>query len=96
MKMKLLLCVVLLSVATAVDSIPDLSSLAAALQGNSKLVCTGVSTPGLSATCPDGYIPTTCVCTKGCVSWSVQRENTCLCQCPNVDMTTARCCKVGY
>ncbi|XP_077334321.1 resistin-like beta [Lithobates pipiens] len=94
LKMKLLLlCLALLYVVTAVDG--DISqSLASGLRVNSKLVCTGVSTPGLSATCPDGYIPTTCVCTMGCVSWSVQSENTCRCQCPNVDMTTARCCKV--
>ncbi|XP_073469463.1 resistin-like [Aquarana catesbeiana] len=94
LKMKLLLCFVLLFVVSAVDSSPLLDSLASAIQRNSKLVCTGVSTPGLHATCPDGYIPTTCVCTMGCVSWSVQSENTCQCQCPDVDMTTARCCKV--
>ncbi|XP_073469474.1 resistin-like gamma [Aquarana catesbeiana] len=100
MKMKLLLCFFLLHVVTADDSCPALTNImkstATGVLASVKLVCTAVSTPGLYAICPDGYTPTTCVCTNGCWSWSVESDKNCKCQCSNVDMTTARCCKVSF
>nr|DBA23852.1 TPA: hypothetical protein GDO54_014726 [Pyxicephalus adspersus] len=61
---------------------------------NSKIVCMSVNQRGAYATCPPDYSTTACACGSACGSWDIQSENTCHCQCANMDWTTARCCKI--
>uniref|UniRef100_M3XGR8 Resistin n=2 Tax=Latimeria chalumnae TaxID=7897 RepID=M3XGR8_LATCH len=61
-----------------------------------KLVCTDVSSRGDVATCPTGSKPTSCSCGMACGSWDIRNDQTCHCQCNNIDWTSARCCKIAF
>ncbi|XP_074089926.1 resistin-like beta [Macrotis lagotis] len=56
------------------------------------LSCTNVKSHGTLATCPEGFVATSCSCGYGCGSWDIQGSNTCHCQCAGMDWTSARCC----
>uniref|UniRef100_A0A8C7DZW5 Uncharacterized protein n=1 Tax=Naja naja TaxID=35670 RepID=A0A8C7DZW5_NAJNA len=60
------------------------------------LVCKTVSGQGAFATCPSGYLPTSCVCGMICASWDIRQNSICNCQCPKIDRTSAWCCKVSF
>ncbi|XP_055965120.1 resistin-like beta [Sorex fumeus] len=60
-----------------------------------KLSCTSVSSRGSLSTCPEGTIVTSCACGFGCGSWNIEGEDTCHCQCPRMDWSTARCCHLS-
>ncbi|KAM5125677.1 resistin-like beta [Mantella aurantiaca] len=107
--MKLLLCFCLLYAVTVdssscpgeccmsdVISLTNLmKSMASTILENSKIVCTDVMQRGALASCPTDYTPTGCSCGMGCGSWDIRTENSCHCQCANIDWTSARCCKMG-
>ncbi|XP_073524213.1 resistin-like [Phyllobates terribilis] len=63
---------------------------------NSKTVCIDVNAKGALASCPPDFIPFSCSCGMACGSWDIRNQNTCHCQCSNIDWTSARCCKITY
>ncbi|XP_070790539.1 resistin-like [Pituophis catenifer annectens] len=60
-----------------------------------KLACENVNSQGAIATCPSGFIPTSCACGMGCGSWDIRENSVCHCQCARIDWTSARCCKIS-
>ncbi|XP_070790534.1 resistin-like beta [Pituophis catenifer annectens] len=60
-----------------------------------EMACQDVKASGATASCPSGFIPTSCACGMGCGSWDIRYNSVCHCQCANMDWTTARCCKVS-
>ncbi|XP_040191685.1 resistin-like isoform X2 [Rana temporaria] len=79
--MKLLLCFCLLSAVSTVLA-------------RSNILCTDVTLEGAYATCPEGYALRDCSCGSVCSTWETQSEDTCHCQCDNVDWTSVHCCRV--
>ncbi|XP_073524210.1 uncharacterized protein [Phyllobates terribilis] len=63
---------------------------------NCKIVCTDVAERGALAFCPPDFVPLSCSCGMACGSWDIRNQNTCHCQCSNIDWTSARCCKITY
>ncbi|KAM4054243.1 resistin-like beta [Anomaloglossus baeobatrachus] len=73
-----------------------MNAMATKIVEKSKIVCTNVSEKGALVSCPPDYIPYSCSCGSACGSWDIRNENTCHCQCNNIDWTSARCCKIIY
>ncbi|XP_032094919.1 resistin-like [Thamnophis elegans] len=61
-----------------------------------QIVCQDVSGQGAFASCPSGFIPTSCSCGMACGSWDIRQNSVCHCQCARIDWTSARCCKISF
>ncbi|XP_021485014.2 resistin-like beta [Meriones unguiculatus] len=57
--------------------------------------CTSIKATGRLASCPAGMAVTGCACGYTCGAWDIQNGNTCHCQCPTTDWTTASCCQLA-
>ncbi|XP_073522557.1 resistin-like beta [Phyllobates terribilis] len=73
-----------------------IKSVATTILKNCKIVCTDVVERGALAFCPPDFVPFSCSCGMGCGSWDIRNQNTCHCQCSNIDWTSVRCCKISY
>ncbi|XP_032068288.1 resistin-like [Thamnophis elegans] len=73
-----------------------IASTESSYQPKVQLYCKNVIAQGGFASCPTGYIPTSCSCGMLCGAWNIRAHDlVCRCKCPNIDWTAAWCCKVS-
>ncbi|KAG8544667.1 hypothetical protein GDO81_022091 [Engystomops pustulosus] len=58
------------------------------------LNCRDEKENGNTAKCKTGYTAVSCSCGMSCGSYSFKGSDTCVCECFQIDWTSARCCKI--